>query len=824
MSPHYIVKLITCLTVFLFPLIISVPVTIRAQDTGQLVLNEISPWPSDGTVWVELLNPSDDPVLIDGWSIEFVSGFSFEFPDSSGEVSGGGLHKLNIGGDNPLDPEGDGCILSSPDGPVDAVTWGQFTQPEALPFNFGRPVNPEYGFIGANRDLHEPDDVVIRLPVAWEDDLTSLIGTSHWIYRSGDSATPGEHNPPPPPVYYSPSDGAYIASDFMLVVEGFDWTSETTFQVATDEQFQDVVIEETVTGYSIMVDSLEGGTYYWRVRGNRGEPCPWTGHLEFTRADFDIEELLNGMEGEISSLPGESGIRIADHKGGLDPETWFTSYHAIPIVHDTQRKDTMMVCLDGCNMTGTYPWDNPQPTNDDSNASHGCSNCGMASLKMMASAHGCSVSQDRIAYYMMEEAGTASHHAVRKGQIGNPWEDLNHGVDGGLDSEDCPLLVSWLYNQPASASQEVFYNSNTFYNNSPAMDSIAEFIADNRPVLRHMATHTNLIAGAAVLDIPGIGEMHFVKVHDTNVMGNILWIDIDSTSGVYNEFTFPPTTGRMTRNDEPEIQQDSDEDGLVDFDEIHRLHTDPNDVDTDGDNVNDKQDMLGYLFTRTGEYLKSERDFDNDGAAKELDPDNDDPNDNSAWDGCEDIDHDGFVTPNTHETTCFNVNDDFDNVNPECFRGYIKLVIDVDRAGPDYTLQYDFLEMVVIEAGVTDPEAFVHEHKWDYHLVYRSSYGNATAHHNDSGLARIRLDYEPSTMEYFLLVEANTPPITITPLIETPDIVFMMFPPPSIYWFDRDERWPLGPAQVVDGGLLVKGEFEMEIHLFSWEIWIEPPS
>lgn len=810
----------------IFSLAVNTSTGLHAKNGGNLLLNEISPWPSDDVVWVEFINPTDEPVTLDGWTVEFLSGFSYTFPRDAGEVDGGNLHLLNISGGNPLNPTGDGCILSSPDGPVDAITWGIPGQFPDISLNVGIPVNPPYGFIGANRELHEADDVIFRLPLSWESASLSLVGSSHWVYRSGDAASQGAENPPPPPVYYSPSDGAYVASDFMLVVEGFGWTTETTFQVATDEQFQNIVIEETVDGYSLLIDDLDGGTYFWRVRGSRDETGPWTQPLELTRASFNIEDLIEEFDnsGRTSEFHESSEIRLAQHKGGIDPDVWLTGYHMVPMTQDTQRKDTMMICMDGCNMNGTYPWDNPQPINDDSTASHGNGYCGMASLKMMASADGCSLSQDRIAYYMDEEAGTASHSATLKGQIGNPWMDLNHGTGGGLYSEDCPLMVSWLYNQPASASKEVFYNLNTFYDNTPAMDSIAEFIADNRPVLRHSPGHTTCIGGVGQLQIEGIGEINFIQVYETNVMGNIMWMEVDSASITFNEFTYPPTTGRMTRNDEPEIWQDSDEDGLVDFDETQRLHTDPNDNDTDGDGVHDKEDMLGYLFFPDGYYLKGERDFDNDGSPKELDSDNDDPADNSAMDGCEDVDLDGFQNPESNETNCFNVSDDYDNVNPDCFRGYIRMDVGVDAAGPDYTVHYKYYEMVIIEAGEIDTEAFNHQHMWDYTFEYFFPDGQATAYHNDKGDARVRLDYEPSTMEYFLMIESTTPMLNLPVDVQYMMMQRIIIPPPSIYWFDRDERWPLGQAEVVNGGLLVKGEWDLSPHLFTWEIWVEPPT
>ena len=61
-----------------------------AQTEGMLLLNEISPWPTDGVVWVEVINPGNTPVRIDGWSIQFMSGFSYTFPAGSRTSKGMG--------------------------------------------------------------------------------------------------------------------------------------------------------------------------------------------------------------------------------------------------------------------------------------------------------------------------------------------------------------------------------------------------------------------------------------------------------------------------------------------------------------------------------------------------------------------------------------------------------------------------------------------------------------------------------------------------------------------------------------------------------------
>ncbi|MCK4719907.1 lamin tail domain-containing protein [bacterium] len=57
-----------------------VEITKAQSSSGYLILNEIGPWPSDDAVWVEIINPSSNPASLDGYTVEFLSGFSYTFP------------------------------------------------------------------------------------------------------------------------------------------------------------------------------------------------------------------------------------------------------------------------------------------------------------------------------------------------------------------------------------------------------------------------------------------------------------------------------------------------------------------------------------------------------------------------------------------------------------------------------------------------------------------------------------------------------------------------------------------------------------------------
>jgi len=105
----------------------------------------------------------------------------------------------------------------------------------------------------------------------------------------------------------------------------------------------------------------------------------------------------------------------------------------------------------------------------------------------------------------------------------------------------------------------------------------------------------------------------------------------------------PPATAPGVRSDEAGISSDADGDGIMDWDEQNRFHTQVGAPDSDGDGVRDKQDMRAYVFNPTNnDYMLRAADYDHDGLRKELDPDNDN---GGSPDGCEDANHNGKLDP-----------------------------------------------------------------------------------------------------------------------------------------------------------------------------------
>jgi hypothetical protein len=129
-----------------------------------------------------------------------------------------------------------------------------------------------------------------------------------------------------------------------------------------------------------------------------------------------------------------------------------------------------------------------------------------------------------------------------------------------------------------------------------------------------------------------------------------------------------------------ESTRDSDGDGVYDFDEINRFHTNPNNTDSDADGVRlsghrdrrvyEDESRLGYAWNE----LTALAGTDADGKPTELDPDSDN---GGCKDGEEDVSYDGYRED--PEKGNFNQGDD------ECgsLRGNVSWSIDMVNTDPN---------------------------------------------------------------------------------------------------------------------------------------------
>ena len=863
MEKTHMKRIVPILFLFLTLIISSAVVTdepgLADPGDGVILLNEISPWPSDDVVWVELINPNERALPLDGYTVEFLSGFSYMFPEGSGEIDPGSVHLLRITGPNPLDQAGDGCILTGSDGPVDVVTWGSppYISSETG-LSPGVPLVRFTGVLADNEGPIQPDGVCIRVPGTWPPYFENWQGSHNWAYRGNDSASPGEPNPYPLPAIICPSDGARIGSEFELIVMDFKHEDRITFQVASDTGFQDVVIEDTIDGNSLQIDDIESGTYYWRVRAENSET--WTGYAEFTRVGYDIEDILApGSKSNFASdlsKGGQTGPQTSTHDETL-------SSRVIPCPHFMQNKDTNLVCLDGCEMNGNCAWCSGHssllaPGGSRYDCPHGRFNCGRAVLAMVAASGGCTLSQDRISYYMFEESGPGNMHTNKAGYLNDPRGDMKHM---GTYTGETPHLLNWIYNytggfMSTNSAYAIIYSPDIFDDGDTSdMDSIKEYIDNGRPVIRNSKDHSTLITGYAVVrEIDGV-IVNWIQVQNPASNRPNLWFTLESTKDKYSRFIFPPKTGSPMRNDELEIDIDTDGDGLFDFDELYRFGTLPGDEDTDGDGVKDMQDVVGYVFERDGSWLPVDPDIDSDGARKESDPDNDRPMNDGITDGCEDANHDGFWTPGGRESSCFVDSDDFTVVNPECFAGFVRV---------DYknSLIPDSWEKIVLDGGSFTSDEYLHSFSYYYwHELITSgiaSVGNPAVQvdYQGTGLAKVILE-KNSITEYTITIDVQPGEVNVPTTMSfgsATQTLTIPYPLTFVNWTLTPDI--LGPPQVQeDGSMVLKGYMDLfagfdpntgtytngyvtnqlsglnpiagsggtASQIVSWEIWIQGP-
>lgn len=443
---------------------------------------------------------------------------------------------------------------------------------------------------------------------------------SDWAVYMGDDLSAGSANPLARAYWTTVGDGEVMAADGFGV--GWSRSPDATyhFQMDDDPAFASPLVDELLDApWYVPEELLPAGNYFWRVRaiGPAGEESGWTEPGAIG---------VSGLEEEYSGLEQSQAVAEEVH---LPYIRWLQ-----------QRKDTGLLCLDGCDEGGNEPWDWKHSTDDI--GEHGGLGCARASVAMIVTRYNGSLSQDRLAYRQKQLS------LIMQG-----WPDLGHhsGTPGCDWPEVTQYLLAWALNVDPS---EI-----TFVPGRPSFDTIQAWILEGRPILRAyesrwLGNHATVISGYRVRALGAINEVGIL-----DPWHGAKW-------AVYNPFLpwacswVAPASAPNVRSDEPEIWLDSDDDGIMDWDEMVRWaqshnDIDPNNPDTDGDGVRDKEDLRECLFSDTGAPKVPDRDSDGDNLYKEVDWDNDD---GGSSDGCEDANHNGRYEPDLGESWNFDRFDD----------------------------------------------------------------------------------------------------------------------------------------------------------------------
>jgi hypothetical protein len=343
---------------------------------------------------------------------------------------------------------------------VDFLAWGGFSEVAganavaAGVWGPGQAASFESGLGDISlEDLLEPEESLGRHPGA------DGFGAENWANYPSASLTPGSANPVQPVLYVTPEDGARVeTATLSLAWRQASGATGYQFQLDNDADFSSPLFDVQITkNYYKPEPALGAGSYSWRVR-----PTPtgdWT-------AGFTIEVVSSAL----SSTTDEKVLGIQKIR---------------------QNKDSRLLGLDGApegDSTTDLPenaWDAPAPCVtppcvDDTKYMHGNMYCVRASIRMMASYYGGSLTMDRISYYIIQEWSANTNPGTNDS---NPDNDL--GFNRGMyypDEED--EGISWALNTTITTP-----------GGKPAFSDIKTWIDDDRPIMFRRPGHMMVIDG-----------------------------------------------------------------------------------------------------------------------------------------------------------------------------------------------------------------------------------------------------------------------------------------------------------------------------------------
>ncbi len=528
---------------------------------------------------------------------------------------------------------------------VDFVAWGQAPgsdQNNAVNAGIwysGTYIIYDQGFgNGVSNSPPGPDDSI----GVWRN--TDGKGPLDWAAYYAPDSSPGLPNPPSAPLHSTIADGAELAGETF----GMAWTPTPDavayeFQLAVSSTFTSTIVNVVTTypGWA-PASPLPDGAYFWHVRAidSHGNKSGYLGPLQVT-------STLLGLS--TTYRPSNQVTLLTDAQYRL------------------QRKDTTMLDIGGgpansagngsSNVPGdTYNrWDAPHTdaSNNPSFSYNGMDNvfCVRASTAMMTLYYGGNLSEDRISYHMFEEWSGAD-----QSNVGIPEDDLGWGTGIGSYSGH-EESISWALGTPVTgtswcpAPSDPTYTCNTGGSGPIDFATVQGFIDAGRPFMSANLNNAHMrVIDGYWIKADSTKWIHVMDPVPASGCGGICsgarWESF-STFKNDNERTYPgPVSAPNVRSDETSISTDSDGDGINNFDETKRFHTDPLSADTDHDWVNDKQDLAETIFDATGNYKPKSQgpDMDSDGKRKELDWDNDA---DGVPDGCEDVNGNGILDAGT---------------------------------------------------------------------------------------------------------------------------------------------------------------------------------
>ena len=583
------------------------------SDQAGLLLNEVLFAPSGSDLaFVEIENLSTGSVDVAGASLRIADqkvplekapslpagGFLAVVFDGKDSVEGATIHAR--GGVGLPGDHGRVELLDTGGQELDVIGWGD-----------GDPAAVADGPGGIVPDTFPQGSSIARAPG------TRTRGNPlEWFVSA--VATRGEANPAPTVSVMLPISGAVLdvsAEDlFWYPVPG---AATYRVEVATEASFATLAMEIETSEPQVNLAPLGPGKYLWRVAaiGADGKAS------EFSKPS-DVELVKATASTVLASYrrggAGAGGIGLVEDTPGKQL--------AVPLI--SQHKDTSMLLLESPVETGAHPWDADHHVLDPHDPADNM-NCVLASVAMISKFYGGDLSQDRIGYEMLQRRG---------GNPPGPEGDLFYGH--GMPDTDVAAAFQFALGGATPTGLQT---------PDELWKTIVAEIDAGRPMAASNAEHAYVVTGYEVT-----GGRRLISINDP--WENQAYRD-DVDGGATVQLWLMPAKPTVFRQ-EAGVTADSDGDGVVDFDETERFQTDPNNKDSDGDQLPDKQDVITGVFDPKWGYAVAGhspfgRDFDSDGTPTERDKDSDD---GGCMDGEEDTSLNGHR--DGAETSNFNADDD----------------------------------------------------------------------------------------------------------------------------------------------------------------------
>lgn len=331
----------------------------------------------------------------------------------------------------------------------------------------------------------------------------------------------------------------------------FSWTPVDgidEYRFILRDQNQNVVVDQ-ITAMTSLKIPLAQGNYSWTVLGRD----------EFSNSIYYVTDN------------GDSVIQIYENIGIEDANINTDIYKQLQIQRLAARRDTRMLNLGYMGESYKYSWDRPN-LEATSYEPHENSRCWAVAIEVMNHYYGGNLTQDEIVYRAKFKKNDPLLSPFYR-DAGVMKIDSATGALVGSTSE----TLKWALRVKSLNYQE----------GAPSYATVKNAIDHKKLVFIGVHEHNMVIYGYAG-DASDYAFYYAFIDNDGNV-GNSLFYDKPIL-----EYAIPDVVYGNVEMSDIRVHRDSDNDGITDFEEEERFHTNPLLVDSDNDGIEDKREIYNY--------------------------------------------------------------------------------------------------------------------------------------------------------------------------------------------------------------------------------------